>query len=154
MINYGYSKTRYWLTACTIAGGFIGLLAGMTGIGGGIFLAPLIYLLHLAPARTVAGITSGFILVNSVAGLAGQMMKTGEYSPLDGWMEAWPLFIVVRHWWTDRKSRLGSLSRLPETWIKRLTAVADTIRRTEADLALDGNDLIGLKSDFLFKCEF
>ena len=48
-----YTTTRYWLVAAPV-GGFIGLLAGITGIGGGIFLAPIIYFLHLASARTVA----------------------------------------------------------------------------------------------------
>jgi len=115
-----YGTTRYWLLAAPV-GGFIGLLAGITGIGGGIFLAPVIYFLHLAPARTVAGITSGFILVNSIAGLAGQMMKAGDYSPMQGWMQAWPLFIVVVIG-GQIGSHLGAY-RLPETWVKRLTAV-------------------------------
>jgi len=111
---------RYWLMAAPI-GGAIGLLAGITGIGGGIFLAPLVYLFHLAPARAVAGITSGFILVNSMAGLAGQMMKAGDYSPVDGWVQAWPLFIAVVIG-GQVGSHLGAY-HLPESWIKRLTAV-------------------------------
>ena len=114
------STARYWLVAAPV-GGFIGLLAGITGIGGGIFLAPVIYFLHLAPARTVAGITSGFILVNSLAGLAGQMMKAGDYSPLQGWVQAWPLFIAVLIG-GQIGSHLGAY-HLPETWVKRLTAV-------------------------------
>jgi uncharacterized membrane protein YfcA len=115
-----YTTTRYWLVAVPV-GGIIGLLAGITGIGGGIFLAPVIYFLHLASARTVAGITSGFILVNSIAGLAGQLMKAGDYSPYEGWLQAWPLFIAVLI-----GGQIGShLSayHLPESWIKRFTAV-------------------------------
>ena len=115
-----YGAVRYWLIAAPV-GGFIGLLAGITGIGGGIFLAPIIYFLHLAPARTVAGITSGFILVNSIAGLAGQMMKAGEYSPMQGWVQAWPLFIAVLIG-GQIGSHLGAY-HLPETWVKRLTAL-------------------------------
>ncbi|HEY5776504.1 MAG TPA: sulfite exporter TauE/SafE family protein [Xanthomonadales bacterium] len=115
-----YTTTRYWLVAAPI-GGFIGLLAGITGIGGGIFLAPLLYFFHLASARTVAGITSGFILVNSIAGLSGQLMKAGDYSPLEGWMQAWPLFIAVVIG-GQIGSHLGAY-HLPENWIKRLTAV-------------------------------
>ena len=114
------SKTGYWFTAVPV-GGAIGLLAGITGIGGGIFLAPVIYFFHLAPARTVAGITSGFILVNSVSGLTGQLMKAGEYSPLEGWMQAWPLFLTVVIG-GQIGSRLGAY-HLPENWIKRLTAI-------------------------------
>lgn len=118
--RHAYGKTRFWLTS-SLTGGFIGLISGITGIGGGIFLAPVIYFLHLAPARTVAGITSGFILVNSIAGLAGQMMKAGEYSPVNDWIEAWPLFIVVIIG-GQIGSHLGAY-RLSEAWIKRLTAV-------------------------------
>lgn len=113
-------NARYRVTSA-ITGGLIGLLSGITGVGGGIFLAPVIYMLNLAPARTVAGITSGFILVNSLAGLSGQLMKTGDYSPLDGWLDTWPLFIVVLIG-GQVGSRLGAY-RLPETWIKRLTAI-------------------------------
>ena len=114
------STARYWLIA-TPVGGFIGLLAGITGIGGGVFLAPIIYFLHLVPARTVAGITSGFILVNSISGLSGQMMKAGDYSPMQGWIQAWPLFIAVLIG-GQIGSHLGAY-HLPETWVKRLTAV-------------------------------
>jgi len=48
-------------------------------------------------------------------------MKTGEYSPLAGWLQAWPLFIAVVIG-GQIGSRLG-VYKLPETWIKRLTAV-------------------------------
>ena len=119
-MRHGFGKTQYWLISTGLGAG-IGLLAGITGIGGGIFLAPLIYLLKLAPARTVAGLTSGFILVNSAAGLAGQMMKAGDWSPLAGWVGAWPLFIVVVLG-GQIGSRLGAY-RLPEVWIRRLTAI-------------------------------
>jgi uncharacterized membrane protein YfcA len=115
-----YSTTGYWLTAAPV-GGVIGLLAGVTGIGGGVFLAPLIYLLRLAPARTVAGITSAFILVNSMAGLAGHMTKLAENSPLQGWLQAWPLFLVVLIG-GQIGSHLGAY-HLPEKWVKRLTAI-------------------------------
>lgn len=49
----------------------IGLLSGLTGVGGGIFLSPLIVLMNWADARHTAGISAAFILVNSVAGLLG-----------------------------------------------------------------------------------
>lgn len=119
-VPHKFGRTRFWFISAG-TGGLIGLLGGITGIGGGIFLAPVIYLLHLAPARTVAGITSGFILVNSAAGLAGQLMKAGNYSPVDGWIAAWPLFIAV-FIGGQIGSHLGAY-KLSETWIKRLTAV-------------------------------
>lgn len=57
------------------AGGSLGLLAGIVGIGGGIFLAPLLYLLRWDAPRRIAATCAVFILVNSVAGLAGQASK-------------------------------------------------------------------------------
>lgn len=56
-------------------GAGIGLLSGMVGIGGGIFLAPALYLLHWGNPRQIAAACSLFILVNSAAGLAGQMLS-------------------------------------------------------------------------------
>lgn len=54
-------------------GGLLGLLAGLTGTGGGIFLSPLLVLFGWADARKTSGIAAGFILLNSLAGLAGNM---------------------------------------------------------------------------------
>lgn len=53
-------------------GGALGLIAGLTGTGGGIFLSPLLVLMRWAEARTVAGISAAFIFCNSAAGLLGQ----------------------------------------------------------------------------------
>jgi hypothetical protein len=53
------------------AGASIGLLAGLTGTGGGIFLTPLLVLAAWTGTRDAAGLSGAFILVNSVAGLAG-----------------------------------------------------------------------------------
>lgn len=57
------------------AGAGLGLLAGMVGIGGGIFLAPLLYVLRWDGPRRIAATCAAFILVNSIAGLAGQASK-------------------------------------------------------------------------------
>ncbi len=54
-------------------GAAIGLLAGLTGVGGGIFLSPLLVLARWAGLREQAGISAAFILVNSAAGLAGAL---------------------------------------------------------------------------------
>ena len=55
----------------------IGYLAGLVGIGGGIFLAPFLHLARWNGARQVAATAALFILVNSVFGLAGQLLKNG-----------------------------------------------------------------------------
>lgn len=54
-----------------LCGAAIGLVSGLTGVGGGIFLSPLILFMHWAEARETAGISAAFILVNSIAGLLG-----------------------------------------------------------------------------------
>ena len=57
-----------------ILGGSIGLLSGISGIGGGIFLSPVLNLLNWANPRIIASLASVFILVNSLAGLIGLNM--------------------------------------------------------------------------------
>lgn len=76
-------------------GGGLGFLAGITGIGGGIFLAPVLYLLRWGNARIIAGTCSFFILVNSLAGLAGQAMKLGDMALLTHLEAYWILFPAV-----------------------------------------------------------
>jgi hypothetical protein len=56
----------------------IGLLSGLTGVGGGIFLSPLIVLMNWADARHTAGVSAAFILVNSIAGLLGNIATVGN----------------------------------------------------------------------------
>ena len=55
----------------------LGYLAGLVGIGGGIFLAPLLHLTRWSSARRIAATTSLFILINSITGLTGQLLKAG-----------------------------------------------------------------------------
>ena len=59
------------LPLALVFGAGIGLLSGLTGVGGGIFLSPLLLLLGWAEIRKTAGVSAAFILVNSVAGLLG-----------------------------------------------------------------------------------
>ena len=54
-----------------LAGMGIGFLSGLTGVGGGIFLSPLLMLTGWTPPKTTAGVSAAFILVNSIAGLLG-----------------------------------------------------------------------------------
>jgi hypothetical protein len=58
-----------------LAGGLVGLLSGLTGTGGGIFLSPLLLFFGWAGTREASGITAPFILVNSLAGLAGNLLS-------------------------------------------------------------------------------
>ena len=63
------STPNIWIALLCGAG--LGFLSGLTGVGGGIFLSPLLLLLRWANMRTTAAVSVAFILVNSIAGLAG-----------------------------------------------------------------------------------
>lgn len=62
-----------------IYGGFIGFVSGMVGIGGGIFLAPILHLTNWDTPKKIAATASFFILVNSMAGLSGQYSNPDFY---------------------------------------------------------------------------
>jgi len=62
------------LPAALALGAAIGLLSGLTGIGGGIFLSPLLLLMGWAEIRQTAAVSAAFILVNSFAGLTGHAL--------------------------------------------------------------------------------
>jgi len=63
-----------WLSFAV--GAVLGLLSGLVGVGGGIFLTPLLLLMHWSNAKTAAGVSALFIFVNSAAGLAGAWGNT------------------------------------------------------------------------------
>lgn len=102
------------------AGGALGFLAGVVGIGGGIFLAPLLYMLRWGAPRVIAGTSAMFILVNSIAGLAGQLAKGAAVSAaiLSAY---WPLFPAVLIGGLIG-STLGS-SRIDPKYVRILTAL-------------------------------
>jgi uncharacterized membrane protein YfcA len=56
-------------------GAAIGLLSGVVGVGGGIFLSPLLILLHWADAKRTAAVSAAFIWINSLAGLYGHLTR-------------------------------------------------------------------------------
>src|ERR1041385_8334654 len=56
-----------------VIGAAIGLLSGLTGVGGGIFLSPVLLLMHWAKTKETSGVAVAFILVNSIAGLLGHV---------------------------------------------------------------------------------
>lgn len=98
----------------------IGFLAGLVGIGGGIFLAPLLHLTRWNSARAIAATASLFILVNSLFGLAGQLLKGGTDRLASAVTLGLPLLIAVAI-----GGQIGSLFAarlLPPMWIRWLTA--------------------------------
>ncbi len=66
------------LWAALLSGAGIGLLSGLTGVGGGIFLSPLVLLMGWADARRTSGISAPFILLNSISGLGAHLAGGGE----------------------------------------------------------------------------
>ena len=60
-------------------GAGLGLLSGLTGTGGGIFLTPLMLFLHWATVKRTAAVSALFILVNSISGLAGNVASTRNF---------------------------------------------------------------------------
>lgn len=78
-----------------VIGIVLGLLAGLVGIGGGIFLAPILYLMRWDSEKKIAATCSVFILVNSVAGLIGQVMKLSDMEQLGSISMYWLLFPAV-----------------------------------------------------------
>lgn len=99
----------------------LGYFAGLVGIGGGIFLAPLLHLARWHEARGIAATASLFILVNSLFGLAGQLLKNGPDLFGTALGAALPLLVAV-----VIGGQIGSLLAarlLPPQWIRWLTAL-------------------------------
>ena len=59
-------------------GGGLGLLSGLTGVGGGIFLTPLMIFMKWARTKTASAVSAAFILVNSISGLMGNVSSTKQ----------------------------------------------------------------------------
>jgi uncharacterized protein len=75
-----------------LIGASIGFVSGIVGIGGGIFLSPILLLIKADKVKNITTAASLFILINSLSGLAGQFTKT---STMNGIYDYWPLFLLV-----------------------------------------------------------
>jgi uncharacterized membrane protein YfcA len=109
-----------WLVGLP-TGAILGLLAGIVGIGGGIFLAPVLHLLRATDPRRISATASVFIMVNSIGGLVGQASKQGGMLHLEAISAYLPLFIAV-FVGGQVGSHLG-FSLLSPRVLRRLTAV-------------------------------
>ena len=79
-------------TISFLIGSVIGLVSGVVGIGGGIFLSPILFLLKADKPKIIATTSSLFILINSISGIMGQFSKK---IVTDEIINYWPLFVVV-----------------------------------------------------------
>ena len=68
-----YKNIPYFMSI--IIGGILGFISGVVGIGGGIFLSPILFLLKVARPKHIIVAASLFILINSVSGIIGQLTK-------------------------------------------------------------------------------
>ena len=75
-----------------LIGCVIGFISGIVGIGGGIFLSPILFLIKAGYPKQIATTASLFILINSIFGVAGQLTKD---IVLNQFLNFWPLFLIV-----------------------------------------------------------
>ena len=125
-----YAALRLWQRAGAAPGGTLravpkavalplgagmGFLSGLTGVGGGIFLSPVLVLARWADVRTTAGVSAAFILVNSIAGLLGRVSSVRALPP------GLPVLALAAVAGGLIGSTLGS-RRLPSPTLRRLLA--------------------------------
>jgi uncharacterized membrane protein YfcA len=108
------------LPLLVLSGAGLGLLAGLTGTGGGVFLTPLLLLSGWASTRQAAAVSSLFILGNSLSGLTGLVLARGAALPLPPVQLGWMLVAVLPAGVAG--SRLGS-RHWPVAWLRRLLAL-------------------------------
>lgn len=116
----GDGSTRKSRAGDFAIGGGVGYLSGLVGIGGGIFLAPVLHLTRWGRSREIAATASFFILVNSIAGLVGQFTKLGTVGAA-GLVTYWPLALAVA-----LGGQLGSIAGirfLSQSLVRRATAI-------------------------------
>ena len=104
------------LWSALLSGAGIGLLSGLTGTGGGIFLSPLLLFMGWAETRQTAGVSAAFILANSISGLFGNLASTA-YLP-----SAIPVWAVAAIIGGYIGAEYGS-KRLGNITLRRLLAV-------------------------------
>ncbi len=119
-------KRKNIIVKNVLLGGAVGFLSGMVGIGGGIFLSPLLNLLRWDGPKKIAATASVFILVNSVSGIAGQM---AQLPPNINYLRIWILCIAV-----FLGGQLGSMTgsvRFNPLTVRRITAILVFFAGTE-----------------------
>lgn len=97
-------------------GAGLGFLAGLTGVGGGIFLSPILLSFGWAKTKVISGVAAAFILVNSIAGLLGFLSKTPT---LPAGLAYWAVAAIAGGW---IGAEYGS-KRLTNPMIRKLLAV-------------------------------
>jgi len=85
------------LVLALLGGAMIGLISGLIGVGGGVFLAPMLILAGWATPRQTAGVTAPFILANSLAAIIG-LLLSGSYAVQSSSLSIWLVCVAVGGW--------------------------------------------------------
>ena len=85
-----YRKVSIFISI--LIGGLLGFISGIVGIGGGIFLSPILFLLRAGKPKQITTTASLFILINSISGLIGQLTKNAVLVEMQNY---WYLLVVV-----------------------------------------------------------
>jgi len=86
------SYKRISLPISIMIGGVLGFVSGLVGIGGGIFLSPILFLIKAAKPKHIVTTASLFILINSISGVIGQLTKNAIFSEI---LNYWYLLLAV-----------------------------------------------------------
>ena len=92
LINKEFKINKIPKILSVLIGSVIGFFSGLVGIGGGIFLSPILFLIKAGYPKQIATSASLFILINSIFGVAGQITKDIVF---DKFLDFWPLFLTV-----------------------------------------------------------
>ena len=95
--NRSYEKASFSIKKLNfissfLIGAILGLISGVVGIGGGIFLSPILFLIKADEPKNISTHASVFILINSISGVMGQLTKETLINEI---INYWPLFICV-----------------------------------------------------------
>jgi len=95
--NKSYEKANFTVQKINnifsfFIGSVLGLISGVVGIGGGIFLSPILFLIKADEPKNISTHASIFILINSISGILGQLTKETLLAQI---MNYWPLFVCV-----------------------------------------------------------
>ena len=93
--SYDDNKSSYRdipILISILIGGILGFISGVVGIGGGIFLSPILFLTKAARPKHIVTAASLFILINSISGVVGQLTKNIVLNDISNY---WYLFLIV-----------------------------------------------------------
>ena len=90
VVNKSYIKIPTGVSV--LIGGIIGFISGVVGIGGGVFLSPILFLLKIAKPKHIITGASLFILINSISGIIGQLTKNEVFDQIKDY---WYLLVAV-----------------------------------------------------------